>query len=250
MLFSSLVICGGFLLLGILAVIGVVIWRRSREGAEPLPPPPPPYVEPVTQTEDEPELAPFPTRVAASPPMQVEAVPITTDGVPPQERDELPTQIDLQPPLKIVDTLWRVVVAAGVEVGKSYPLHGQVRVGREADNDIVLAGDQKASRHHALFQLKENTLEVFDLNSSNGTFVNSRRVSNHVLIHDDVITIGHHRIKYLDPEARRRATLEGAEFADTIIMKSLDDMRKILAQESTEMLPSVSEHLPTAGLQS
>ena len=73
-------------------------------------------------------------------------------------------------------------------------------------------------------------------------------VAGHVLIHDDVITIGHHRIKYIDPEAKKRETLGGADFADTIIMKSLDDMRKILAQENTEVLPSVTENLPTAGL--
>ena len=36
-----------------------------------------------------------------------------------------------------------------------------------------------------------------------------------------------------------------AEFADTAIMKSLDDMRKLLAQENTEILPSATEDLPT-----
>jgi pSer/pThr/pTyr-binding forkhead associated (FHA) protein len=84
-----------------------------------------------------------------------------------------------------------------------------------------------------------------DLNSSNGTFVNSKRVSNHVLIHDDVITLGHHRIKFHDPSATSRDELEGTDFADTAIMKTLDDMRKLLEQENTALLPIVTEDLPT-----
>jgi pSer/pThr/pTyr-binding forkhead associated (FHA) protein len=84
-----------------------------------------------------------------------------------------------------------------------------------------------------------------DLNSTNGTFVNSRRISNHVLIHDDVVKIGHHTIKFKDPHATKRGTLDGVEFADTAIMKTLDDMRKLLAQENTDILPAAKEDLPT-----
>jgi pSer/pThr/pTyr-binding forkhead associated (FHA) protein len=87
-----------------------------------------------------------------------------------------------------------------------------------------------------------------DLNSTNGTFVNSRRVSNHVLVHDDVISVGNHRIKFHDPHAVRRGSLEGTEFADTVIMKSLGDMRRLLAEENTELLPAVTENLPTSGV--
>ena len=80
---------------------------------------------------------------------------------------------------------------------------------------------------------------------TNGTFVNSKRVSNHVLLHDDVITVGHHRIKFSDPFATTRGKLEGDDFADTAIMKTLEDMRSLLAQENTALLPAPSEDLPT-----
>jgi pSer/pThr/pTyr-binding forkhead associated (FHA) protein len=84
-----------------------------------------------------------------------------------------------------------------------------------------------------------------DLNSTNGTFVNSKRISNHVLIHDDVVTLGHHRIKFHDPCATSRGELAGEEFADTAIMKTLEDMRNLLARENTALLPIVTEDLPT-----
>ena len=120
-------------------------------------------------------------------------------------------------------------------------------IGRSAHNDIPI--DSKfVSRHHALLVRNGSTTFLTDLNSTNGTIVNSRRVSNHVLMHNDVIALGHHRIKFVDPGANRHATLAGDQFADTAVMKTLDDMRRLLAQENTEIMPAPTENLPTAGL--
>ncbi len=117
-------------------------------------------------------------------------------------------------------------------------------IGRSEHNDIPI-NSKFISRHHALLVRHGSATFLMDLNSTNGTFVNSKRVSNHVLLHDDVITIGHHRIKFNDPYATQRGALEGDEFADTAIMKTLVDMRRLLAEENTEILPSASENLPT-----
>jgi type II secretory pathway predicted ATPase ExeA len=120
-------------------------------------------------------------------------------------------------------------------------------IGRSEHNDITIPS-KFISRHHALLVRHGNATFLMDLNSTNGTFVNSRRVSNHVLIHDDVISLGHHRIKFRDPHATQRGSLDGIEFADTAIMKTLKDMRSLLAQENTAILPAVSENLPTSEL--
>ena len=117
-------------------------------------------------------------------------------------------------------------------------------IGRSEHNDISI-GSRFVSRHHALLVRHGNTTIVMDLNSSNGTFVNSRRVSNHVLLHEDVITLGHHRIRFSDPRARTGADLEGEEFADTAIMRTLVDVRTLLAQENAELFPAPQEDLPT-----
>ena len=120
-------------------------------------------------------------------------------------------------------------------------------VGRSEHNDISIAS-KFVSRHHILLVRHGSSTFLMDLNSTNGTLVNSRRVSNYVLVHDDVITLGHHRIKFNDPHATKRGSLEGLEFADTAVMKTLDDMRDLLAQENTEILPTVTENLPTSGI--
>jgi len=117
-------------------------------------------------------------------------------------------------------------------------------VGRSKHNDISI-NSRFISRHHTLLVRHRAATFLMDLNSTNGTFVNSKRVSNHVLIHEDVITIGHHRIKFYDPCATSRGALDSVDFADTVIMKTLEDMRSLLAQENTALLPTASEDLPT-----
>jgi type II secretory pathway predicted ATPase ExeA len=113
-------------------------------------------------------------------------------------------------------------------------------IGRSNHNDISI-DSRFISRHHALLVRHGNSTFLMDLNSTNGTFVNAKRISNHVLAHDDVISIGHHKIKFSDPHARTRNKLDSAESDDTVIMKTLDDMRNLLAQENTTELPVVSE---------
>jgi len=120
-------------------------------------------------------------------------------------------------------------------------------IGRSKHNDIVITS-KFISRYHTLLVRQGSVTFLMDLNSTNGTLVNSRRVSNHVLIHEDVITLGHHRIKFNDPHATERGSLEGMELADTVAMKKLNDMRRLLAQENTEILPTPTENLPTSGV--
>ncbi len=117
-------------------------------------------------------------------------------------------------------------------------------VGRSEHNDIEIPS-RFISRHHALFVRHGSSTFLMDLNSTNGTFVNSRRVSNHVLVDSDIVTIGHHRIKFVDPDAKTRGSLDGAEIADTAIMKTLEDVRLLLAKGNTATMPTPSEDVPT-----
>ncbi len=138
-----------------------------------------------------------------------------------------------------------VVTNNGKVIGDLEMKKPRMLIGRSDHNDISLVS-RFISRHHALLVRHGNSTFLMDLNSTNGTFVNAKRVSNHVLMHNDVITVGHHKIKFNDPHATSRGSLDGVEFADTAIMKTLQDMRNLLAQENTELMPAASENLPTA----
>ncbi len=119
-------------------------------------------------------------------------------------------------------------------------------IGRSEYNDIPLSS-KFISRHHAMLVRHASATFLMDLNSTNGTFVNSKRVSNHILINNDVITLGHYRIKFVDPHATKRGTLDDDQFAATTIMKTLDDMRRLLAEENTAIIPRQTENQPSSG---
>lgn len=119
-------------------------------------------------------------------------------------------------------------------------------VGRSKHNDLSI-DSSFVSRHHAMFVRNDKATLLMDLNSSNGTFVNSRRISNQVLIDNDIITIGNYGIKFVDPAARDRVALEGLGFSDTIVMKSLEDMRRVLAKENTQLMPIADDIKEASG---
>lgn len=113
-------------------------------------------------------------------------------------------------------------------------------IGRSEHNDLPI--DSKfVSRHHALLVRHGSSTLLMDLNSANGTFVNSRRVSNQVLAHDDVVTIGDYGLKFVDPGAKRRETPEGISLDDTVVMMTLKDMRRVLARENTAVMPAAPD---------
>jgi len=120
-------------------------------------------------------------------------------------------------------------------------------IGRSKHNDIALPS-KFVSQHHAMLVRNGDATILMDLNSTNGIFVNSKRVSNHFLVHDDIISVGHHRIKFVDPYAVKRESSNDDTFSDTAIMKSLDDMRNLLATEDPQIPPVQSEKLPTSGI--
>ncbi len=73
------------------------------------------------------------------------------------------------------ETLFLVGTGAGQPA--SWPIGGKrVTVGRGLDNDIVLE-DASVSRHHAELTREGSRIEVRDLGSTNGTWVNAARVT-------------------------------------------------------------------------
>jgi type II secretory pathway predicted ATPase ExeA len=91
--------------------------------------------------------------------------------------------------------------------------------------------DDFVSRQHALILRKGNSTLIVDLNSRNGTYVNRERVKRQVLVNNDIISLGDHRIKFADPSARRRTKIEDAGWDDTTIAKSLRHVRTAIAKQ-------------------
>jgi predicted component of type VI protein secretion system len=80
-------------------------------------------------------------------------------------------------------------------------------VGRLPDNDIRI-DNSAVSGHHALVINILNDSFLEDLNSTNGTYVNGKIIKKHALQHGDVITVGHHALRFVDePEDEFEKTM-------------------------------------------
>jgi two-component system, NtrC family, sensor kinase len=93
-------------------------------------------------------------------------------------------------------------VIRGRELGKQYVLAARAnRIGRDINNDVQLH-DTEVSRHHAEISWAESGVELRDLQSSNGCFVNGVRVTKTELKNGDRIQLGRTLMVYSIPTAR------------------------------------------------
>jgi DNA-binding NtrC family response regulator len=85
----------------------------------------------------------------------------------------------------------RLSVTGGPDTGKEIVSDKErLRCGAHSSNDLILAEDRTASRHHFEIQYTERGYLVVDLNSTNGTFLDSRRVERAYLTNGSQIRAG------------------------------------------------------------
>ena len=103
-------------------------------------------------------------------------------------------------------------------------------IGRKSDNDISI-DNQAVSGHHAVIKTEGDALFIEDLNSLNGTYLNSKKVSKSQLFHGDVILIGVHTLGVISDKIREKDkksfTVRGRSMEETVVI-SPDDKKKIL----------------------
>ena len=80
--------------------------------------------------------------------------------------------------------------------GDLYQLKGRVTVGTSPDNDIPLTEYASISGHHCEFVGSPSGFKLNDLGSTNGTFVNDKRISTHDLVDNDNVRLGKINFKF------------------------------------------------------
>jgi pSer/pThr/pTyr-binding forkhead associated (FHA) protein len=87
-------------------------------------------------------------------------------------------------------------------------------IGRLPDNDVRI-DNPAVSGHHSLIINILNDSFLEDLNSTNGTYVNGKLIKKHALQDSDVITIGHHQLRFSE---QAPAETEQDEFEKTMVI--------------------------------
>lgn len=90
-------------------------------------------------------------------------------------------------------------VIRGNDQGTRFELdEGAIRLGRESSSGIQLH-DTEVSRQHAEVRWVDRGHTILDLNSSNGTFVNGKRIHQHELASGDQVQVGSTLMLYTGP---------------------------------------------------
>ncbi len=124
---------------------------------------------------------------------------------------------------QVFDTAWIKANMPDAELEKSSGDRIRIKrtcsIGRSPSNDLTLP-DDKVSRRHALVQVqKQHEFWLVDLGSSNGTYLNGRRVTQPVLLCDrDKIDIGPFRLTF-----RQKRTAPSARSDQTSCEQTIHD---------------------------
>ncbi len=89
-----------------------------------------------------------------------------------------------------------IVCMTGDQKGRDFRLvAGKNRIGTAADNDVVLT-DQYLSSKHCTINYENGRYTVVDLDSTNGTYVNQKRVTKEEIIDNDTIRLGRTELRF------------------------------------------------------
>ncbi len=107
----------------------------------------------------------------------------------------------------------RLVLSLESQVMAEYNMNKErYTIGRLPDNDIRI-DNGAVSGHHSLIINILNDSFLEDLNSTNGTYVNGKLIKKHALQHGDVITVGHHQLRFVEDDEQQD------EFEKTLVIQ-------------------------------
>jgi adenylate cyclase len=121
---------------------------------------------------------------------------------------------------------------------------GNNTIGRMSGNDIVIL-DPSASRFHAKIVSEEGHITLYDLGSTNGTYVNRDRISSpRTLNANDIIRIGQHTMDLNPPEEQQDTKpkqLKNTQMLTRELLIEALDQNAVLLTEVAARLNSITD---------
>jgi pSer/pThr/pTyr-binding forkhead associated (FHA) protein len=111
----------------------------------------------------------------------------------------------------------------------------EITVGRKPDNDIVI-DNPAVSGHHCRIVREGDTYFVEDLHSTNGVFLNAKKIMRSGLQNDDVIGIAKHALKFVDERPQSSpapSSTPKTNSADATMMIAPERQQELAAASTT-----------------
>ena len=127
--------------------------------------------------------------------------------------------------------MYKVVVEHRDQVREFILDNGEYVVGRSPDCDITIP-DPFVSRKHLKLYIKDDSVFIEDLNSSNGTFVGGEKITTKTKLNKgDIVFVGEHQISFvpIDTSVEERSTLS----FDNPAFFTLYQLGKLLLRSNT-----------------
>jgi len=141
----------------------------------------------------------------------------------------------------IGEPVGRIIVATEGRTTQELPLAvGRIIVGRTVDNDLQI-DSRFVSRHHCQIITGTEGSVIEDLNSTNGIFVQGKRVRRYNLNDGDIVVIGKHELMYVDERlarARLHSTDSAAGYAP--LQAPADRHTETIIETSAQMIDRLS----------
>jgi class 3 adenylate cyclase len=132
--------------------------------------------------------------------------------------------------------------------GRRWSIQGSCGIGRSPTNQVVLESS-KISRRHALIHTQSaNEYWLVDLASSNGTFLNGRRIAQPAVLHDgDTVGVGDYQLVFRQPasaampdQALATVTFQEVKLVECwLLLADVIEATMIMQQVAPENLPQV-----------
>ncbi len=91
---------------------------------------------------------------------------------------------------KVPGTECGIEIFVNNEKTNFYPITTDTRIGRDPAQSDISIPELIVSKSHCALYFKDNNVYIKDTGSTNGTFVNGRQVSDHLLQDNDMISLG------------------------------------------------------------
>jgi diguanylate cyclase (GGDEF)-like protein len=140
--------------------------------------------------------------------------------------------------------MWTLTIRSPASEPRDYILKNGITIlGRKTDNEIVIS-DESASRLHAEINCQADKITIQDLGSTNGTFVNRKRITSaQRLKSGDQIRIGHHLVSVSNRENLNLEAIDTTPFDSKPVTADLllesYDQNAVLLYEVANRLTTV-----------